>query len=211
MYRNCEILMLSTNEKVEGLGARNWFFPNTKKLVINRLVSNLYILSDDEIKEGDWYENNGVIFRADDKFDKGNNPNQNKNNKKIIATTDSSLKIEFKDGRMNGVQTKCLPQISQQFIKHYISEYNKGNQIKDVMVEYEEERYSTFSGQNNSESSKDVWINKLKINSNNTINIKPLKESWNRDEVISLIDKFDTKFADSSKEQFDKWINDNLL
>jgi hypothetical protein len=201
MYRNCQIIMLSTNEKVVGLGARNWYFPNTKKLVINSLESNLYILSDDKIKEGDYYFDSN--YRLIMKASKVSTNTINNTYKKVIVTTDSSLK-EFP------FDNYPLPQIPQQFIEHYINEYNKDNQIENVMVDYEEERYSTFSGQNNSESSKDVWTNKLKINSDNTINIKPVKDSWDRGEVISLIDKFNTKFADCSKEQFDKWIEDNL-
>lgn len=211
MYRNCQIIMLSTNEKAVGLGARNWYFPNTKKLVINSLESNLYILSDDKIKEGDYYFDSN--YRLIMKASKISTNTINNTYKKVIVTTDSSLSLDstgFVTFNLNTNKTSLLPQIPQQFIEHYINEYNKDNQIENVMVDYEEERYSTFSGQNNSESSKDVWTNKLKINSDNTINIKPLKESWNREEVISLIDKFDTKFADCSKEQFDKWIEDNL-
>lgn len=68
-----------------------------------KLKENHYIIVDDsdnvndsEIKEGDWYENNGVIFRADDKFDEGNNPNQNEKNKKITHST-QPLNTKFND------------------------------------------------------------------------------------------------------------------
>lgn len=47
-----------------------------------------YIVVDDsEIKEGDWYYNNKVLFLSDQVFDDGNNPNQNKANKKITHST----------------------------------------------------------------------------------------------------------------------------
>ena len=57
---------------------------------------HFYILSNEEIKEGDWYENNGVIFKADDVFNEGNNPNNSNPrvtdfNNKIILTTDKDL------------------------------------------------------------------------------------------------------------------------
>jgi hypothetical protein len=57
---------------------------------------HIYITSDEEIKPNDWYENNGVIFKADVVFDEGNNPvNSNPRvtdfNKKIILTTDPQL------------------------------------------------------------------------------------------------------------------------
>jgi hypothetical protein len=45
----------------------------------------LVVVSDDEIKENTPYLNDKVVFISDDVFDEGNNPNQNKSNKKIIA------------------------------------------------------------------------------------------------------------------------------
>jgi hypothetical protein len=45
----------------------------------------LVVVSDDEIKENTPYLNDQVVFISDDVFDEGNNPNQNKANKKIIA------------------------------------------------------------------------------------------------------------------------------
>jgi hypothetical protein len=61
---------------------------------------NIYITSDEEIKEGDWYLNGELIFKADSIFDNGNNPNNSNPrvtdfNKKIILTTDPDL---IKDG-----------------------------------------------------------------------------------------------------------------
>jgi hypothetical protein len=44
----------------------------------------LVVVSDDEIKENTPYLNDKVVFISDDVFDEGNNPNQNKSNKKII-------------------------------------------------------------------------------------------------------------------------------
>jgi hypothetical protein len=61
---------------------------------------HIYITDDKEIKPNEWYENNGVIFKADTVFDEGNNPNNSNPrvtgfNKKIILTTDQDL---IKDG-----------------------------------------------------------------------------------------------------------------
>ncbi len=44
-----------------------------------------FVVSDEEIKENTPYLNDQVVFISDDVFDEGNNPNQNKENKKIIA------------------------------------------------------------------------------------------------------------------------------
>lgn len=139
MFKKAKVVMLSTNEKaIIGLN------PHNNKLVINseyynnkfvrfaefngkedlwRQAQHLYIVSNEEIKEGDWYicrennykpvKNTSHNFKYDDLT----------NCRKVIASTDPSL---------------SLPQPSQSFITKYIEEYNKGNIIEDVMVEYED-------------------------------------------------------------------------
>jgi hypothetical protein len=56
-----------------------------KKLQIIETPDYTLAVSDEEIKESNWYENNGVLFISDNIFDEGNNPNQNKNNRLVIA------------------------------------------------------------------------------------------------------------------------------
>ena len=56
--------------------------------------------------------------------------------------------------------------------------------------------------------------NTLKINDDNTINIKSTKESWDREEVIELINKA-IEFVvlpstDNELKDLNKWINENL-
>ena len=93
---------------------------------------HIYITSDEEIKEGDWYENNGVIFKADDVFDEGNNPN-NSNPKvtyfniKIILTTDQDL---IKDG---------VQAIDDEFLQWFVKNPN----CDEVKLEY---RYNFYAG-----------------------------------------------------------------
>jgi len=78
---------------------------------------HLYVLLDDEIKEGDWiyYELDRKVSQIKSMYIHKEWANITKNGvfcKKIIATTDTSLN---------------LPQPSKQFIEKYIEEYNKGN------------------------------------------------------------------------------------
>ena len=114
---------------------------------------HLYIISDDEAKENDLYiesDHKGFGFI---KY-------------KIIATTDASLKV-FIDGNGNKSShelTKSgyiefLPQPSQQFIEKYIEEYNKGNIITDILVEYEKTNIGSIIN-----VSKRNFIEQLKIN-----------------------------------------------
>ena len=81
---------------------------------------------------------------------------------KIIATTDISLVKEYN-----------LPQPSQQFIQKYIEEYNRGNIITDVLVEYElisNEEY--FLNTINPDDDVPYFDENLKINpKNNSLNI----------------------------------------
>ena len=121
---------------------------------------HLYIISEDGIKEGDWFladsrintsSNNGLPNWILCKCTEVKNtliycneiPNEGHSEdwcKKIIATTDESLTwIEHDDTvpYPKGKQHR-LPQPSQQFIEKYIESYNKGFQITDISVEHEE-------------------------------------------------------------------------
>ena len=104
---------------------------------------HLYILSDDEIKEGDWY----YIPRTNSVNQCQNDPTELNLERrfgirKVIATTDSSLEINSNFDYNQLLPNKnnfrfYLPQPSQAFVKKFVEEYNKGNAIKDVSVEYE--------------------------------------------------------------------------
>ena len=107
-----------------------------------------------------------------------------------------------------------LPQPSKQFIQQYIEEYNKGNFITEVEVEYEElNEPKTGTGKTNIAINK-IFHNGLKINYDNIINIKSIKESWNKKEVIELC-----RSAHLHGEQgalnlhyqtFKQWVEENL-
>ena len=89
-----------------------------------------------------------------------------------------------------------LPQIPQSFINTYIEEYNNDNIIDEVNVEY-------------------IYYNEegsVRINMGNTINISLIKDSYSREEVILLINKFlsDNIKTPILKDNFDKWIEQNI-
>ena len=257
MYKKCKVVMLTTENSLINLS-------NTKDLIItsNELVcksdlyhtipQHLYILSDDEIKEGDYVQTfksipntEMCIHHCKDSGDVLST--KELNCKKTIATTDSSL---FKIIKNVGIREKdsmevSLPYIPQSFIDKYVSEYNKGNKIEEVMVEYidyvqckGEMRWhasehdlaspdtldfykcdtcgdirrsgaaSILTGKRM--CSKQTKINLLKLNPDNTINIKSIKDSWNRDEVIELCKKAIIAGSYSSTFAFNEWIESNL-
>lgn len=123
---------------------------------------HLYIISDGEIKEGDWcyldnnikelsdYNGNYIIKISKEQVESANIV---KDCKKIIATTEN----------WNGY---LLPQPSQSFIDKYIESCNNGNIITDVQVEYE----------NGYIDNRPVSNGVLKINSDNTIKMSTAKE-----------------------------------
>jgi hypothetical protein len=93
---NIHILPTYKASRLQKTKYGNLFLVNKFKSYDNCTPQHIYITNDEEIKPNDWYENNGVIFKADTLFDEGNNPNNSNPrvtdfNKKIILTTDPQL------------------------------------------------------------------------------------------------------------------------
>ena len=105
--------------------------------------------------------------------------------REVLATTDSSL---WRPSHKYASDVILLPQPSQQFIEKFIEEYNRGNVITDVLIEYElisNEEY--FGNTVNPDDDVPYFDERLKINYNdNTITIKKVKDSYTREEVIEL-------------------------
>lgn len=235
-FKRVKVVMLPTNEKsklVLSFKEKSFNQLTESKLALikeaNYQLSNiqsqhLYIISDDEIKEGDWiFANQGVHKVTDIKDDKypygtlnhkGDKIYHHNSWKKIIATTDTSLNDGIQKGKIYNPSFKgtkyepiIIPQPSQQFIKKYIESYNKGNIITDVLVEYEKATYDKWF-----DNGGQPVFDTLKINpKDNTITIKKLKDSWNREEVIELIKRFNSESAGNVWFDTDEeWIEENL-
>ena len=140
---------------------------------------------------------------------------------KIIATTDISLVKEYN-----------LPEPSQSFIQKYIEEYNRGNIITDVLVEYEiksnaglghnewvylqhieGKRYVPIKIEANNQDiyqlgKEDTFEDyelecNLKVNlTDNTITIKKAKDSYSREEVDRMLDEQASKTTAEMMEKF---------
>lgn len=213
--KECKVVMLPTNEKshiyhvvnvdklryVTGIHKEDLEqFPNQS----NTQNQHLYILSDDEIKEGDYLISiTGNILKC-------NNPHRKEiqlhSIGKIIATTDSFLN---------------LPQPSQAFIKKYCE---SNSEIKEVMVEYVNKYFS--SGANESKwhectkeayelIEKDYWFDtkkeiEIKTNSKNEVSISPVKSSWTKEEVYDLVNKFSFKYTKLTSRETILWLEENL-
>lgn len=162
-------------------------------------IRHLYILSDDKIKEGDWVMNNNT-----------NNIAQYTGHgsmewwKKIIATTNTELKWEFKGVQMSRMMN--YPKISELFIKIYIAEYNKGNVIEEVELEYDSEEKPAWSG---------MWVDTLKLREDNTVIIDLVEEKkYTKDEVLNILHNWENYSIDVRKQstinfELEEWFNKN--
>jgi len=202
LYRKCKVTMLPVANPTDGQYINSCnkvqyisslYFDYTKDQL--RLSKNssemmtyikdcckpqhLYILSDEEIKVGDWYINmhNSVGNRSVQTHSQIRHLINHKKDwrfpqcKKIIATTDHKL---------------GLTRPSDAFLKAYCEQGGIG----EVLIELDD----TFID----EEGTMAWgaTYKLKVAPDNTITIKELKvkSSWNRDEVLALLNlalKFD--------------------
>ena len=221
-FKKAKVVMLPTNEKSSIINLDNEELFHIDQYVpkLNKGNTHLYIISDDEIKEGDWMiRDNEQPTKVTPNFfwDFG------VRYFKIIATTDESLKIDNDitnqtsaiwdktDVKRVIIGSKSLPKPSDSFIKKYIEEYNKGNVITDVLVEYElisNEEY--FLNTINPDENVPYFDENLKINpKDNTITIRKVKDSWNREEILNDIEQAIIQGLDIGQYR-DKWIKENL-
>lgn len=232
-FKRAQVVMLPTKNKSfiwSHKGRKLYSNQNNPNDSDDEIRYYLYIISDNEIKESDWcYDKSNkkivkVIYKHKDTknhyfvsseinnekeiLSKGYSVDIEELNK-IIATTDTSLN---ETDRFNGkLWYNLLPQPSQQFVEKYIESYNKGEIITDVLVEYEAD-LSTIT---RTDCGLQYWDYKLKINpKDNTITIKKLKDSWNKEELIAEIRKYakDSLNVDRYKNVFftNEWIEKNL-
>lgn len=204
-YKKCKVIMLPTEKATAGciladqvmhklrINIKGEDYQYSPK---NFIPQHLYILSNEEIKKGDWVIDYRTMvplvhqFSIDFKDDKV---------KKIIASTDPELK---------------LPRPSDAFLKAYCE---KGG-IDEVLVEYFgwkdcPKGYSTME-----ESSwGEKFVGKLKVVPDNTITIKSLKDNSNKEELREVLQQFHPSFqiflqshVGNTDELIEQWMEKNL-
>lgn len=152
---------------------------------------HLYFVSEDKVNEGDWCVQ--MVSGTPTKVVKVNKSDliHVEFYKKIISTTDRTLKTDY-DGKSpittywGGVELHKIP---QEFIERFINDFNKGNVITEVNIEFEDRPYYG--------------------------DIDKPKDTWTRDEVIKLIKKSKEDFPLHRGIQLldtdlDKWIEENI-
>jgi hypothetical protein len=202
MKKTVKVVMLSTEKAIYAGNDIFWYYTNQKVLYKDGFQQHLYLISDDEIKEGDWYyspETKQVYNQS--------NHETSLPCRKIIATTDTSLFYD-KPFRSNygGSKATMLPQIPESFIQAYIKAYNEGKPITEVAVEVILEEYLQGTRQENHKIL-------IKTRSDNTIIIHQAK-MYTRDEVANLIRKMYYETTGKSTGHPDgacsRWIENNL-
>lgn len=222
-YKECEVVMLPTNDQTQiAKGHDNNRFiyadkpmSDTQNNRAGYMNQHLYILSSEEIKEGEdlikdaWYIN---TFRGFGKPFQNDNLSNNGYLKQIIATTDILLtdyiKVEGGFGSYNKV-----PRLSDDFLKDFVKAQGKG--FDKVLVEYIKLEEPTDDG-----NSKKYIQYDLKIAPDNTITIKPV-EKEKKDYGIEYLKFIATRFAHECRLKgvvsnhetctlFDKWIKENI-
>lgn len=170
----------------------------------NHTPHHIYIISDDEIKEGDWIVS-GTNTLAQCIYPENVH---HKDIKKIIATTDNSLFVTQQNDYL-GQAIIQLPQPSETFIQKYVEEHNKGNVITDVMVEYK----TMNKGYTNKLDKPYQEIDILKVNSKeNTITIKKVKDTFTKEDLIKFGSAVYEEYTrnQSMTDFTNKWVENNL-
>ena len=148
---------------------------------------HLYILSDDEIKEGDWkyHEKIGYVWKHQ-REGKGL-PEELKSvvstgTKKVIATTDPNLtKVDEVSG--DNVWTSPIPQVPQSLVEYY-AKYKP----EEVELEYDSDGAIIYG------CGVEIW-EKLKLKNNEVVWV----EHSLKDGLKKVIDRIDGMIGDKTK------------
>lgn len=232
-YEKCKVVMLST-EKASSIGlygkiltfneGGNTYRKGNDTICIKQHV---YILSNEEIKEGDWflYNNEYIKFEGWDSID-SMWIEAVKKGKKIIATTNPELYYITIPTEISGQVKQPLPKPTDEFIKIYC----ELGGIDEILVEYEKSKnicncYYTKHCQSTNlpigiycRDYNEIHVPYiLKVAQDNTITIKSIKDSWNREETINCCETaLLAGFANGSltcekfKIVMKEWIKENL-
>lgn len=242
MYKQHQVVLVATDKAenaliiqglLEGLG-KSGIKHEPSYLTQEYLKSNysksfhLYTLSEDEKENGFNIPKGSWFYDTRDKTISNSSLAVTHFSKKVIASTDKSLTIDiiptgFKSGvgALSHKQTKPLPQIHQSFIEYFITEFNRGNIIDKVNVEYKclmsaKAQMIDFGNNSVTDLTESECIqSELMIDKDNCINIKPIKESWSKQEVIRLILSFEEDLIEESDAfmtsfNSSNWLKENL-
>lgn len=171
-----------------------------KQKDLSAIICHLYITEEDKIKkieEQSWYMN----IHKSSVFSKGEDIVNKKNWRKIISTTDDSLKISVLNSLRGWIKVN-LPRPSLQLIKKYIQANNRGKIITNVLVAYDVEIEQFVD---------DIFPDKLKIDPiDNTIDIKLFEVAKDKEEILELFLQCNHDLRMMRAGDIRDWINKNI-
>lgn len=227
MWKECDVILLPSDEKLNGMICLDISEQDMQMYIKTRWVCqhddyighHLYITSNDPIQDEEHYVSFERDYATEPKeryvlYVKSTGLN-GENPRKIIATTNTSLKQPIPESLSDypfSYTPKSLLQPPSEFIQKYVEEYNRGNIITKVLVEYNIIPFSV-SSPNRDRGEGDVKIN----TEDNTITIKEIKTQWDRDELIEILIKccgevscIDGKLYGKTPAELYLWIKDNI-
>ncbi len=232
MKKKCKIIILPTEDK-NAVVYMNNYHELTDSYKGTYTPQHLYLISDDEIKEGDWVIANGKLGKYS--IDEENRTHDVASEegiypfkdcqyiKKVIASTDN---LRVYDDECEMPASYRIPKFSEDFIKAYVKANGK---IDEVMVEYTEEKdcwrsrdkFDTIEVYSKEDADKyicimDYYPSIPKLRDDNTVIISEAKTMYSRDEVENLVKKalfYGVKHQVTvpfTIYDVNKWIKENL-
>lgn len=196
MKKKVKVVMYSTMKNTNALwwSGQNLYLKGPEDPSRGEL-NHLYLLSDEEIRIGDWFvsEPRQTIHKCtaifednliDNSWENRENVEITKNDcKKIIATTDllsntiKSSYVQF-GTKVEETRIEYLPKLSQDFLKFFVDMYNQDKIIVSVNVEYDEDVitcndcYKVNGYINSPDCCGEYYVKEaFKVNKENEINI----------------------------------------
>ena len=199
MLKKCKVVMLPTNEKAllqyipesKSLAVRPYDRENPHNIIDNLgIPQHLYILSDEDIQVGDWvYLKHDTV--SSNKVQKVLKIRIDNGRQSIIAKNTVDFVENYSKVIASTNPSLYLPSPSNAFI----AKYCKKGGIDQIMVQYDTSEF-------------------LKVSSDNTITIKPIKDTYSKKEVRELLlDLWDDIKNDQIHfdEDIDQWFKKNYL
>jgi len=204
-YKECQVVMLPHSN----IDTQITMYLPEKELSTNldRLQhhtnQHLYILSDEELKNGDWGINPITLNLS--QHDNQHN-NLNCGWKKVVTTTDSKLNFKIckrHETLTTNVNYNCtctgdmrnLPRPSNEFIEAYVKAQGKG--FEKILVEYEKGNYTGKHIHPKYSDNPELWYYwNLKLSPDNTITCKRVeKKSYSKEEILNWLQTRFTEYA----------------
>jgi hypothetical protein len=167
-FRTSTVLLLPTDKETHLFKDANELYFNEEPDFSDPISEghHLYILSDDVPGKGEWGMRGSYIF-----FQNTDGGGLSVGAKKIIATTDETLRISIPQGYGMSVLYE-VAKIPEKFIMKYIKKYNKRKLITEVLVEYVQDMTSVKKLDNGLQT----WDYLLRVNADDSIVIHKHKK-----------------------------------